>query len=56
MNTLTLFFLKIKYGFSHGQEAGFICGKFLHSHAAEDFLHAADQRAKQLVSFGLQAF
>lgn len=32
-----------------------ICGKFLCSYAAENFLYAADQRAKQLLSSELQA-
>jgi len=55
MNTLTLFFLKIKYIFSHDHAACFICGKFLHFHTAENFLHTGDQRGKQLPSAGLQA-
>lgn len=58
MKTLTLFFLKIKYSFSHDQAVFFICRKFLHflhSHAPENFLRAAEQTAKQLFSSGLQA-
>lgn len=64
MNVLTPAFIRrivqynmffVQYNFSHDQEECFICGIFLHSPTAENFLHAAEQRAKQVHFSGLHA-